>query len=70
MADIPIRSKARKTPISPERANFLGAHAAEAENQIRSILMALERGDHLNVTERLKEAEERCQLIRQECYWE
>ena len=62
--------KIRSNPIQVDRANNLGAHAAESENQIRWALAALARGDVASARERLKDAEERCAIIRETCYWE
>jgi hypothetical protein len=60
----------RVSAISPDRANQLGAHAAEAENQIRWALESIARADYASAKERLRDAQERCDIIRQACYWE
>jgi hypothetical protein len=60
----------RKSPIAAGRANVLGAMCAEADNQIRWALEALEKGDIKSARERLRDASERCDIVRNECYWE
>ena len=60
----------RTSALTAERANVLGAHAAESENQIRFALRYIAEGNIEAARARLKEAEERMAIIRLECYWE
>lgn len=60
----------RVSAISPERANILGAHAAESQNQILFALEAISKGEVARAKERLRDAYERCDIIRQAGYYE
>jgi hypothetical protein len=63
----------RKNAISAERANTLGAHAAEIENQLEWIkqkLRVLDPASAEYVACCLEDAKERASIIRNACYWE
>lgn len=63
-------SAIRKTAVSSELAQSLGAHAAEAEVQLDFAYLALAKGDVAAAKLHMKDAQERCAIIRNYCYWE
>ena len=60
----------RTSPLSPERANALGAHVAEAEHQLRGVLVRASLLGDKTASVAVREALERLEIVRLECYWE